>query len=456
MNKAFEEVKCGAFKDPRLDRRLVKLVEELCSRPDGSPAEMFEDSASLVAAYRFWDNPRVSPRRILVGHVEQTVRRAFKYPTVLAIQDTTEINVTHRQSVKGVGYLASRHSRGLLMHSVFAVSPSGVPLGTLRQIVWTRPVKEMGKRAKRKKTPLENKESRRWVHGMTAAGVALENHPHVVVVGDRESDLFPLFVAPRPTNVSLLIRVCRHNRRVEGEPKYLDKALEQSPLRGVVKITLPRSGNRAPRTAKLAVRWASLNICSPGKSKGTPVGLQFILIEEQDAPKGTKPIRWVLATTMPVETLEDAMRYVQWYAYRWRIEQFHQVFKDGCRIEELQFEEADRIRRAIATFAIVAWRVLWMTLQARETPDAPCTIILETFEWQALYAKYHKHKPIPKEPPTLREAIRMIARLGGFLGRKGDGEPGPKTIWRGLRRLDDIAGMWRFTRLRFDKELACV
>jgi hypothetical protein len=424
------------------------MMEQLSLRPNCPPTEAFPDRAGLVAAYRLWNNPRISPREILTGHVEQTVRRAGDYPVVLAVQDTTEIDLTGHPATQGTGYLASPRGRGLLLHSVFAVSPTGVPLGTLRQIAWTRPLQQLGKRHQRRKTPLKDKESRRWLHGVTAAAKTLPTHPHVVVMGDRESDLFPLFAAPRAANVDLLVRVSREMRRVEHSAKYLREALEQTPRKGVVEITLPRSGNHAARRAKLAISWCSLVVHAPRHGpRAAPVRLQFILAEELEPPKGVRPIRWILATTLPVETLDDALRYVQWYAFRWRIEQFHQVFKDGCRVEELQLETTDAIRRALATYAVVAWRVLWLTLQARETPEAPCTQILHEHEWHALYAKLHPHHAIPAEPPPLREAVRMIARLGGFLGRKGDGEPGPKTLWRGLRRLDDLADAWLLARL---------
>jgi hypothetical protein len=445
---ASQEVKCGGFEDPRLDLRLVRMVEAMSNRPSCTPPEAFRDEAGLKGAYRFWNNPRVSPRGILAGHVDQTVQRAGKYPVVLAIQDTTEIDVTSRPSVRGVGYLASPKGRGLLLHSVFAVSPTGLPLGTIRQIVWSRPLKDLGKRHQRRKTPLKDKESRRWLHGLTAAAVALQNHPHTVVIGDRESDFFPLFAAPRRKNVDLLVRVTRETRRVEHPSKYLGQALQQSPVQGAIEISLPRSGSHSARTAKLAVRWLSVEVHPPVNGpRGPSVKLQFLLVEEIDPPPGIRPIRWLLATTLPIENLEQALQYVQWYAFRWRIEQFHYVFKSGCRIEELQLESADSIRRAIATHAIVAWRVLWLALQARETPDAPCTVVLQQHEWQVLHAKLHPHKPIPADPPTLREAVRMIANLGGFLGRKGDGEPGPKTLWRGIRRLDDLATAWRLARL---------
>lgn len=442
------EVKSGSFEDPRLDLRLIRMIEALSSRPNSPPTEAL-DPAGLVGAYRFWNNSRVSPSAILRGHIEQTAERAACYPVALAIQDTTEIDVTSRPSVRGAGYLASPKRRGLLLHSVFAVSPTGVPLGTLRQIVWSRPLQELGKRHQRRQRPLEEKESRRWLHGVTAAATRLASHPHVVVIGDRESDFFPLFAASRPNNVDLLVRVSREARRVEHAARYLHKALEQAPLEGVVELALARSGSHRARTAKLAVRWSSLQVHAPVNGPpGNSVTLNFLLVEEIDAPQGVRPIRWMLATTLPVKRLDDALQYVQWYAFRWRIEQFHQVFKDGCRIEQLQLETADGIRRAIATYAIVAWRVLWLNLQARQTPDDPCTAILTRAEWQVLYAKFHPRLPLPETPPSLREAVRMIARLGGFLARKGDGEPGTKTLWRGLRRLDDLAAAWQLAQHR--------
>jgi hypothetical protein len=444
---AIEEVGAEAFGDSRLNLRLVRLLEGLSYMPNSPPTEALEKRADLVGAYRFWNNPRVSPRAILASHAAQTAKRAEQYPVVLAVQDTTEIDETAHAATRGLGYLASPRGRGLLLHSLLAVSPQGVPLGLLRQIVWTRPLKDLGKRHQRRQRPLEEKESRRWLHGLAAAEAKLKTHPQVVVIGDRESDFFPLFAAPRAANVDLLIRVSREKRRVEHAAKYLDAALEQTPVASVVEITLPRTGNRPPRKAKLKVHWTSLEVHAPRHGpRATSVTLQFLLIEEVNAPGGVRPIRWILATTLPIRSVEEALRYVQWYAYRWRIEQFHQVFKDGCRIERLQLQEADAIRRAIATYAIVAWRVLWLTLQMRQTPETSCTTILEEAEWKVLHAKFHPHTPLPANPPTLREAVRMIARLRGFLARKGDGEPGTKTVWRGLRRLHDLAEAWTLAR----------
>jgi hypothetical protein len=445
MSWAGGELCTSWLPDLRLDRRLVTMVDAFTDHPEASCTEAL-DTAGTKAAYRFWDNERILPADVLRPHAEQTAQRCQQYPVVLVAQDTTEINLTNHPATKGMGYLGSPDCRGLLLHTLLAISPTGVPLGVLRQFAWVRPLEQLGKRHRRRKTPLEEKESQRWLDGMAAAAEGLPQHPHVVLMGDRESDLFDLFAAPRPAHLDLLVRVCREKRRVEHRTKYLDKALQSEPVRGHVQIEIPARANRQGRTATMAVRWLSLEVHAPCHGPKRPsVQLKFVLVEEINAPQGEKPVRWLLATTLPVESLEDALQCVQWYAYRWTIERFHFVLKSGCKIEERQLETVERMERAIPVFSIVAWRLLWLTLQSRETPEVSCTMILEEFEWKPLWIVVHartRRVPLPSKPPTLREAVRMIARLGGFLGRKCDGEPGPQTLWRGLRRLNDLSQGW--------------
>jgi hypothetical protein len=440
---AWEELVGARLGDIRLDIRLPKMVEAFTEHPEASCAEAL-GKAGAKAAWRFWGNPRIEPEDILAAHVEQCARRSMEYPVVLVAQDTTEINLTHHPATKGTGYLGSPDCRGLFLHTLLTISPTGVPLGVLRQFTWTRPLEQLGKRHLRRKNALQDKESQRWLDGLAATAEGLPQHPHVVLMGDRESDLFDLFAAPRPARVDLLVRVCREKRCVEHPAKYLDAALEGEPARGRVQIEIPARVNRQGRTAQMSVRWRALEVCAPRHGPKRPaVRLNFILVEEIDPPQGENPARWLLATTLGVESLQDALQCVQWYAYRWTIERFHFVLKSGCKIEQRQLETVERMERAIPVFSMVAWRLLWLTLQARETPNASCTMILEEFEWKVLCAVAPGRKgQLPAEPPTLREAVRLIAQLGGFLGRKCDGEPGPQTLWRGLRRLHDLGQGW--------------
>lgn len=186
----------------------------------------------------------------------------------------------------------------------------------------------------------------------------------------------------------------------------------------------------------------------PPKNRATrtqlsPVTVNVIWANEENPPEGTQPISWLLLTTLNVSNLELACQCLRWYALRWLIERFHYVLKSGCRIEQLQLETAQRIQRALATYVIVAWRLLWLTYEARINPQTSCEVALEPFEWQALYCHVSQSTTPPTHPPSLHRAVLWIARLGGFLARKCDGQPGVKTLWRGLRRLHDIATTWQ-------------
>ena len=159
-------------------------------------------------------------------------------------------------------------------------------------------------------------------------------------------------------------------------------------------------------------------------------------------PKAVKePLSWMLLTTVETTTAEQALERLGWYGRRWCIEVFHRILKSGCKIEDRQLGTADRIEACLAIDLVIAWRIQWLTVQGRETPDIPCEGLLTAEEWKPLYAFIHRRPP-PKKPPTLRDAIRMIARLGGHLGRKSDGEPGPMVLWRGLIELSNLAAGW--------------
>lgn len=172
-----------------------------------------------------------------------------------------------------------------------------------------------------------------------------------------------------------------------------------------------------------------------------------VLAEEAHPPPGVPPLCWLLLTTMPVPDFATARQYVQWYSARWLIERYHYVLKSGCRVEALQLETAERLERALATYAVVAWRLLWLTYEARRQPQAPCTVVLDAHEWHALACTIQRTPTPPMVAPTLAEAVRWIAQLGGFLGRRHDGDPGAKTLWRGLQRLHDIAATWQLAHV---------
>ena len=177
-----------------------------------------------------------------------------------------------------------------------------------------------------------------------------------------------------------------------------------------------------------------------------PLALWAVQALEEHPPAGVEPIEWLVLTTCTVHTTEDARERLDWYACRGGMEVWHTVRKSGCRIEARQRESADRLRRCLAVYSVLARRVLYTILLRRAMPDAPCTALLEPEEWQALYCAIHLTSEPPATPPSLRQAVYWIGRLAGFLGRRGDGEPGVTVLWKGFQHLTDLTRMYRVMR----------
>jgi len=448
---ATEELRSAQLGDSRLRGRLVKLVEDLATQPGVSVAKACGNWAATKGAYRFWSSEQVEASAIRQAHVDGTVRRieASGEDTILVVQDTTELDYTAHQRTKGLGFLDCPTRQGLKVHSALAVSAQGVPLGLIHQKVWVRDVATKGKSAQRQQRKTVDKESQRWLTAQEATLASLPAGPAVVTIADQEADIYDLFRAPRRAGGELLIRVS-HDRRVEHEEQYLWAAIERAPVAGTLEVALGRAGDRQPRQLVLTVRFATLSILPPRhypqRALLPPVMVQLVLAQEENPPAGVEGVCWLLLTTLPVSSLAEAVRMVHWYCFRWLVERYHFVLKSGCGLEELQLETAARIERALATYCIVAWRLLWLTYAARRHPQLSCAGALELTEWQALYCFTRKTKLPPDHPPTMQEAVLWIAKLGGFLARRHDGEPGVKVIWRGLQRLNDIAATWRLLR----------
>lgn len=432
--------------DVRLEERLVLMVERLAAQPEASIPQAMGSWADTKAAYRFLDSDKVSPESIRAGYVGSCIQRVASQATALILQDTTTLDFTHHPATKGLGYLDHPTRRGLVVHTGLACTKEGVPLGILAQDIWVRDPEDLGKSEDRRKRRFSDKESAKWAKSLEASAFVVPECVETVTVADSEADVFDLFATKRPANAQLLIRAT-HNRRVEGEVRYLWEAVEASPVRGEKVVELAATQERQARTARCSVRFQTVTVRpprhpSPGSRQLQPVTLQAVLVREETPPGGAEPLCWLILTTLVVESLADALRCAQWYSLRWLVERYHLVLKSGCRVERLQLETAERIERAVAVYSLVAWRLLWLTYEARKSPEGSCECALETYEWEALYCTIHKTKTPPPEPPTLRQAVRWIAQLGGFMGRKGDGEPGVIVLWRGLRRLQDIADTW--------------
>jgi hypothetical protein len=451
---ALRELMQADLGDARLNERLVRLAERLSEHPEASIPQACGSRAEAKAAYRFWDNDAVSPSAILEPHRRRTVARAAAEPIVLVVQDTTDVNLTVQASIEGLGYLSRREAQGLWAHHLLCVSATGVPLGLLEQQAWTRSPSELGKRRTRNQRATAAKESQRWLDGLAAVERHLAAHPCVVLVGDRESDLFDLFAAPRAPHVELLVRTRDRRRCVVGPIKHLGDAVAASPPRAQAVVEVPRADDRKPRQAALTLRWTRLTIRRPANHPAAApdgVSLSFVEAREDQPPPGVAPLCWLLTTTLAVETAEQATTVLRWYASRWRIERFHYVLKSGCRLEHHQLGARQRWERLLATLAIVAWHILYLAYEARRQPEVECTRVLSGDQWRVLYLATHPRSPLPARPPTLADALCDCAKLGGHLARKRDGPPGVKTLWRGWRRLADLVQGYQLAREQYQE-----
>jgi len=436
--------------DQRLRRRLLQIARDTYARPQSNiPQRCDGDRAKTKAAYRFFDHEQVSMEAVLQSHYAATAARLAQHPVVLVPQDTTSLNYSTHPATQRLGSIGTEAQQiiGLLVHDTMAFNLEGTPLGLVDVQCWARDPKQFGKRHRRRKLPFEQKESVKWLRSLQALERMQRQCPQtqLVSVGDREADIYELFLwaTQEPERPRLLIRA-EQNRRMPGEHGYLWEHMAAQPLGGIKEVQLPRRDQRPRRIARLQVRYGAVELRCPRNGPRMPnVRLWAIGVRESGPPAGQEAVEWMLLTTLPVESFETACEKIDWYVKRWGIEVFHRTLKSGCKIENRQLGHADRIEGCLAIDLVVAWRIFHLCKLGRETPEAPCTVFFEEIEWQALVGFVHKDPIPPARVPPLREALRMTAKLGGFLGRKGDGEPGTQTLWLGLQRLDDIVEAWK-------------
>lgn len=456
---AAEELGGAPLGDGRLAQRLLTLARDFYARPQANIPQACQSRAKTKAAYRFLEHEETTLDQILAPHYEATVRRVAQERVVLAVQDTTSLNYSTHPATEKLGPIGSRKEGlvGLLLHDTLAFTPEGTPLGLLDVQCWARDPQAFGKRHRRYALPMEAKESQKWLTSFQRVAEAQRRCPDTVLVsvGDREADIYELFALAGSGGAvpQLLVRAERDRLVADGQG-HLWKRVAGEPVRGIQELAIPRRGPQKARVARLELRYAQVRLRPPKRKPGLgAVTLWAVLAQEVEAPPGVEPLRWMLLTTLEVTTLADATRILAWYARRWGIEVYHRTLKSGCRIEQRQLGSAERIEACLAIDLVVAWRIFHLTKLGRETPDMPCTVFFEEAEWKALVA-YVTHDPLPPaHPPSLREATRMVASLGGFLGRNGDGEPGTQSLWLGLQRLDDITAIWKFMAINFAPHL---
>jgi len=447
----------GCFGDARLDRRFTALLDSLFRRIGGSIPFACQDWAATKAAYRFFSNPRVSEEAILAGHFEASRARAQAADgLILIMHDTTEFTY-QRKGIAGMGLLkpffacrdfrktgcpAYLTVRGMLMHSSMAFTLDGLPLGLTSVKFWTRSrfkgADELKRHVNPTRIPIEEKESFRWLENMRQSTSLISDPGRCVHIGDRESDIFELFCTAQEEKTHFLFRTCVD--RFAGERGLaIAKEMETPDGKGMRTLQLKTRDGKASE-ALVEICWRRLRILPPeGKKKRYPaLELTVIHAMETGKPKGREPVKWKLLTDLPVNSMEEALEKMNWYALRRKIEMFHKILKSGCKAEESLLRSTERLVKLISVFCIVSWRIFWITMLNRAAPDAPPDIALTEDECRTLDALTNHDPPQDSGSRGMSYYLTAIARLGGYLARRRDPPPGNMVIWRGLRRLTDI------------------
>jgi hypothetical protein len=458
-----EETRAVDLKDARTNARLREVLTQLGQRPTASIPAACGGHAEMTAAYRLFDNEKVTFERILAPHTQSTRKRIAAQQTVLLVQDTTEIDLTRpTQQVQGAGPLDGDKRQGLFLHPLHAFTPDGTPLGSVQATHWVReagPSNAELSRAQRAAIPIEEKESHRWLRTLRMAQREAEYCPHtqLISVCDSEADIYE--VLAEPPRIDWIVRACQDralmpDRNEAGVGSLRERLLAQPVLyshtiavRGrKPKIASDRRARRQPRRSRQAhveVRSGCLNLRPPWRADRMlpEVTVNAVLVSEVNAPEDDQPIEWLLLTSLPVADADQAREVVRFYCVRWIIEILFRVLKSGCRVEERRFERLDRLQACLAVYLILAWRTLYVCRLSRTCPHIDCEAIFDPEEWKAVW-KIVRHTDPPDQAPSLNDITLMIAQLGGYVPRKNS-PPGPQTLWIGLQRTYDFALCWK-------------
>lgn len=427
--------------DQRRNKRLVNIAEHLAAHPGGALPQAFPDWAELKAAYRFFGQNGVTYERVLASHLERT-RQSCRAPgEYLLIEDTTVLDYSLHWSAQDLGVIGDGTQRGFELHSALAVrleswtleqQPEGVVLGLFdQQCRRPRPAPEGETRRQRLGRP---RKSQSWAAAFGSAGRPPAGS-RWIYVADRESDIYEALQSCQRHGVDLVVRACQ-DRRLANETGHLLAAVAGAAVLGQSAVALRARTGQPARTAMVELRSQRVTLDGPHRPAGwlPPLAeLSVIEVREIGAPAEVRaPLRWVLLTSLPCTTQAQVQRVVGCYTARWWIEEYHKALKSGTGVETSQLERADRLEPLIAVLAVVAVRLLGTKLLARSRPQ---TFEAATSFGPQLLRLLEKKLGRPPDGWCNRNLIRAVARVGGFIGRKGDGEPGWQTIWRGWQRL---------------------
>jgi Transposase DNA-binding/Transposase DDE domain len=426
------------LKDARRTRRAVQVAEQMAAHASASLPAQMQGWKEVLALYRLLDEEDVSFEALMQPHWQQTREEICRHPVVLLVQDTTEIDLSHRHQVSGLGQVGNERGRGFYLQTMLAVLPqSRAVLGCAAQEPFVRiPAPKSERRSQRRFR--QDRETDVWMRLVHKIG-SFPAETCIVHVGDRGADMFDFFHACQATHSHFLVRAAQ-NRRTQGEEEEIGYLLDQArawPSQQSRSFPVPASHGRQARTTQLQLSFGSMTLLPPRnepRANKQPFSLWVIRLWEEETPPGEEPLEWILLTSLPTMTLEEAWERAGWYSHRWVVEDYHQCLKTGCRLEQRQLQTVERFFRLLGLLSPVAIRLLQLRDVARNAPDRLASEVVEADLLTVVAAQASLDPAIM----TAEVFWREVARLGGYLARRHDGPPGWKTLWAGWLRVQTL------------------
>jgi len=438
-----EEFKTLCLKSKRLESRFKKTMSDLSEQPEKSIWLATGSRANAKAVYRMLKNEKFDKESILAAHRESVGGRIEEeqIPLLLAIQDTMSVNYGTHTQTEGMGYNCEQ-TLGINTHSCLLTETNGFPHGLLAQSVITRAENSTAAKTHQEKRarPIEAKESNRWLETMKTAAQNAPRNAKLVHIADREGDIYELYALAQRTGELFVIRAI-YDRLDTNKVHVMQTLRESEPVgKTIVTISANHKQKTKEREAILTVQYQHFEIARPKirqKEDGLEPALNLTLIRlaEEAPPEGAQSVEWLLMTNLEINSANAALLAAEYYKQRWKIERFHFVLKSGCEIEKIQQRSVDGIELMILMYSIIAIHIMQLTFLSRNAPQTPCDLIFSEPEWKTLYRAANRTHSEPESPPSMEEAVRLVAKLGGHVGAKSDGPPGLKVIWIGLSNL---------------------
>ena len=447
--------------DERLNRRFVSVLNDLSSNPSASLYSACQNKASTKGAYRLMNQEKLETDKVWEIHRENVIERMQSEPVVLLIQDTTTFNFHSHMATKKLGRIGKKvkghgESQGLIGHTILAITPQKLALGITDQVLWSRGKKKYNGPSNCQ--PFLEKESAKWFLGLhksiSEIDCASTKTQGIISVSDRESDINAYIGGAIDLNLDMIVRA-KVNRKehisglyiedymktVESCGSYDVEVLQRSVATGIKRKprkSLPKSMRHK---VKVDVRFGEVQLKLENihdEPRYEKINCVYVCEKKIKSRLGDQ-INWILLTSLPVESLDDAQKVIEYYSARWTIEVFHKALKTGgCRVEDSCLQTADRLKRYITLESLVALQLCRITYYHRCYPEASCEEVVRSTEWKALYCFTNKTKKLPKQIPSCSEFTIMMAKLGGYKARNSDRPPGQIVLRRGWERLQDI------------------